>query len=63
MNLYAKGLNIVSTVSTAGEVGKVKLDLVPALVKSHGHGANKWFDTGCGLVIRSAESSAHVLVV
>ena len=35
------------TVGAAGEVGQVELDLVPALIQSHGHRANEWFDARC----------------
>ncbi len=63
MDLHAKGLDIVGAVGAAGEVREVELDLVPALVESHGHSADERLDTGGGLIVRSAESSAHVLVV
>eukprot|EP00951_Prasinocladus_malaysianus_P040306 scaffold461565_cov52-Prasinocladus_malaysianus.AAC.1 len=29
----------------------VKLDLVPSLIKPHGHGTDEWLDTGRGLQI------------
>ncbi len=58
-----EGLDIVSTVGSSGEIRQVKLDLIPALIKSHGHSANKWLDTSGRLVIGGSESTTHVLVI
>jgi hypothetical protein len=58
-----KRLNIVGTVGTSGEVGQVELNLIPALVQSHGHRADEWLDAGRALVVRGAETSAHVLII
>ena len=58
-----KGLNVVSTVSSAGEIRQVELDLVPALIQTHWHGADEGLHTGGALVVGSSESAAHVLVV
>ena len=63
MDLDAESLNVVRTVRTTGEVGQVKLDLVPALIKTHGHRADEGLDTRCRLVIGGTEASAHVLVI
>ena len=41
VNLYTKGLNIVCPISTPSEVCQVELDLVPAIVQSHGHRADE----------------------
>jgi len=56
-------LNIICSVSTSGEIRQVELNLVPTLIKSHGHGANEWFDTGGALIVGGAETSADILVV
>jgi hypothetical protein len=58
-----EGLDVVGTVGTAGEVRQVELNLIPALVESHGHGADEGLDAGCALVVGGAEATAHVLVV
>ena len=58
-----QSLDVVSTVGSSREIGQVELDLVPALVKSHGHGADEWLDSRRRLVVRSSESAAHVLVI
>ena len=63
MDLNTEGLDVVGTVSTSGEVRQVELNLVPALVKSHGHGANEGLDTGGALVVGGTETSADILVV
>ena len=63
MDLHPQGLDVVSSVSTPREVGQVELNLIPALVKAHGHCANEGFHTGRRLVVRCAESASHVLVV
>merc|ERR1740139_895248 len=61
VDLNSKGLNIVGTVSTTGEIGQVELDLIPAFIKSHGHSANKGLYTGGRLVVGGSESTTQVL--
>jgi hypothetical protein len=75
VNLYSKkrsvtrfgflpeGLNVIGTIGTSGEVGQVELNLIPALVESHGHSADEGLHTGSALIVRCAESPANVLVV
>ena len=63
MNLNSESLNIVGTVRTTSEVGQVELDLVPALVQAHWHGADEGLHTSRRLVVRSAESASNVLVI
>lgn len=63
MNLDAECLDVVCTISTAGEVGQVELDLVPAFVETHGHRADEGLDAGGGLVVGGAEAAAKALVV
>ena len=63
MNLYSQGLNVVGTVGTTGEVRQVELNLIPTFIKSHGHGANEWLNTGGALIVGGAESSSYVLVI
>ncbi len=46
MDLNAQGLNVVGTVGATSEIGQVELNLIPALVKSHGHGADEGLHTG-----------------
>ncbi len=54
MDLDSEGLDVAGSVSSAGEVGEVELDLVPALIQPHRHRANKRFHSGRALrVIKS----------
>ena len=71
MDLDSESLDVVGAVSSAGEVREIELDLVPALVKTHGHRANKRLDSGGALkvskvvylVVRGPEATAYILVV
>ena len=63
MNLDTERLDVVGTVGTTGEVGQVELDLVPALVEAHGHGADEGLHSGGGLVVASTEAAANALIV
>ena len=58
-----KSLNVVGTVGSSGEIRQVELNLVPALIESHGHSADERLDTGGGLVVGGTESSTDVLVI
>ena len=58
-----EGLNIVGTVSSSGEIRQVELNLIPALIKSHRHGADERLDTSGRLIVGSSESTTHVLVI
>jgi hypothetical protein len=44
-----KRFNVVGSVGPPREVRQVELNLIPAFVESHGHGANEWLDPGCAL--------------
>ena len=46
VNLHSKSFNIVGTVSSSSEIGQVELNLVPALIESHGHCANERLYSG-----------------
>ena len=63
MYLHAQGLNIVGTVGTSREIGQVELDLVPALIETHGHGTDERLNTGGRLIVRCAEPTSNVLIV
>ena len=62
-NCLPEGLDVVGTVGSPGEIRQVELNLVPALIESHGHGADEGLDTGGGLVVGGTESATHVLVI
>lgn len=63
MDLDAQCLHVIRPVGTSCKVGQVKLDLVPSLVQSHRHGADKGLDPGRRLIVTRPEASSHVLVV
>ena len=58
-----QGLDVVGTIGTTREIGQVELNLIPALIKSHGHCANEWLYASCALVVGGTETPAHVLVI
>ena len=49
MYLHSQGLHIVCSVSTPCKVSQVELYLVPAVIQSHGHRADKRLHPGSGL--------------
>lgn len=61
--LHSEGLDVVCPICSPGEIREVELDLIPAVVQSHRHGAYEWFDSCCGLVIGGPKPSTCVLVV
>merc|ERR1712100_200416 len=63
VDLNSEGLNVVGTVGTTGEIGQVELNLIPAFVESHWHGANEWLHTGGALIVGGAETTSDVLVI
>ena len=63
VDLHSQGLNVIGSIGSPSEITKIELNLVPALVQSHGHGADKRFDSGGGLVVGGSEPSSHILVI
>ena len=63
MNLNSEGFYVVSTIGPSGEIRQVELNLIPALIKSHGHCANEWLDSGSGLIVGGSESTSNALVI
>lgn len=61
--LHSQGLHVISAIGPPGEVGQVKLNLVPTLIQSHGHCANERLHAGCALIIAGTEPSLNVFVV
>lgn len=61
--LYTEGLNVIGTICSSCEVGKIELNLVPAIVQTHGHRTNERLYTGRALVVRGSESPSYILVV
>ena len=63
VDCHSQGLNVVAAVGSPGEIRQVELDLVPALVKSHGHGADEGLDSGGRLVVTCSEPPSYVFIV
>jgi hypothetical protein len=63
MDLAPQGLDVVRPVGTTGEVGEVELDLVPALVQTHGHRADEGLHASGTLIVGGPEAPTNVLVV
>ena len=63
VDLNSKGLYVVGTVSSSGEIRQIELNLIPSLIKSHRHGANERLDSGGRLIVRGSESSSYALVI
>lgn len=63
VDLHTKCLNVIGCIRSSCEIRQVELNLVPAFIESHGHGTDKWLDSGRWLIIRSSESSTHILVI
>lgn len=58
-----KCLDVVCTIGSSREIGQVKLNLVPAFIKSHRHGTDEWLHTSRTLVVGSSESTTDALVI
>lgn len=58
-----QGLNIITAIGSPGEIRKIKLNLVPALVKPHRHSADEGFHSSSRLVIGCSEPSANIFVI
>jgi hypothetical protein len=63
VNLDPESFDVIGAVSAAREVAQVELDLVPALVQAHGHGANEGLHPRGCLVVGRPEPPAHILIV
>lgn len=62
-HLHSEGLDVVGAVGAAREVGQVELDLVPAVVQPHGHGADEGLHPSRALVVAGPETPADVLII
>jgi len=63
MDLHPQSFNIVGAVGSSCKVRKVKLNLIPTLVQTHGHGAYERFYTSGRLIIASAEPAPHIFII
>jgi hypothetical protein len=49
VNLHSQSLYVVRAVSSTGEIREIELNLIPALIQSHGHGADERLHARRGL--------------
>ena len=63
MDLNSKGLYVIGTVSSPCEIGQVELNLIPALIQSHGHCTNERLYSGGRLIVGGSESSSYALII
>ena len=63
MDGHPQGLNVIAAIGPASEIRQVELNLVPSLIKPHGHSTDEGLDSGSGLVVGCPEPPANVLVV
>lgn len=61
--LYSEGFNVICSIGSPGEIWQVELNLIPTIIKSHGHSTYKWFYSSCTLVVASSEPSSNIFVV
>ena len=63
MDLHLQCLEVVRSVGSSREIRQIELNLIPALVQTHGHRTNERLDPSGRLVVTGPESSLNVLVV
>ena len=55
--------HIVCSISSTSEIRQIELNLVPAIIQTHWHCTDKWFDSGSTLVVWGSESSPDILII
>ena len=61
--LYSQSFDVVGAVGSPREIGKIELDLIPAVVESHRHRADERLHPRRRLIIARAKTTSHVLIV
>lgn len=61
--LHSQRLGVVGPVGPPGEVRQVKLNLVPAVVQPHRHGADERLHSSCALIVTRPKPSPNVFIV
>lgn len=61
--LNSQSLNVVCPISPPREIRQVELNLVPAIIQSHGHRTYKRLHSGGTLVIACTESSSYIFII
>lgn len=63
MNLYTQRLCVIGSISPPGEVGQVELNLVPAVIEPHGHGADEGLHPRRALIITCSKPPANIFII
>jgi len=63
VDLDSERFDVVGAVGSPREIGEIELNLIPAVVESHGHGANEGLHSRRRLIIARPKSTPHVLVI
>jgi len=63
VDLNSERFDVVGSVGSSCEIGEIELDLIPSVVQSHRHRADERLHASRRLVIRSPETTPHVLIV
>ena len=63
VDLNSKGLYVVGTVGSSGEIRQVELNLIPSFIKSHRHSTYEWLYSGSWLIVGSSESTSNWFII
>ncbi len=60
---HTQSFNVIASVSPPRKIRKIELDLIPALIEPHGHGADEGLDSSGRLIVGCPKSPADIFVV
>ena len=63
MDSHTQGFNIITTIGSSREIRKIKLNLIPTLVKPHRHSADERFHPSSRLIVGCSKSSTNIFVI
>ena len=61
--LDAERFDVVRSVGTTSKIRKIELNLIPAVIETHRHRTDEWFDTRRRLIITRTETTTNVSIV
>ena len=61
--LNSKSFDIISSVRASCKVRQIELNLIPSIVKSHWHCANKRLDPCSTLIVWCAKSTSNIFII
>lgn len=62
-DLYTQCFNVIGSVCSPGKVWQIELDLVPAVVQPHGHGADERLHPRRALIVTRSKTSPDIFVI